>query len=105
MTTRTITHTYNVATEYRPHAARFFLGMSVLLAGWYIASVYGMVGNTMAVRSINTQVAALSNEVKDLDSAYLSLSGSITSSRIKAHGLHEGEVTSFIPRAVSLGRL
>lgn len=105
MTTQTLAHTYNAATEYRPHAVRFFLGLSVLLAGWYIASVYGMVSNTMAVRSVDARIAVLANQIKDLDSSYLSISGSITSARIKAHGLHEGDVTAFIPRVTSLGQV
>lgn len=91
--------------EFRLRAAQVLLALSAFLAIMYAANLYSIISDTVALKQIRNQTLSLTTSVEELDSQYLSLASKITPDSLSAYGLATGEVSYFISRTASLGRV
>ena len=103
--TKIIAQTYTYTNGYRAYITYALIGMSILLASIYAMNVYAVVSRTVAIRHVSLQSASLSSAVQELDARYLGLSGKITPDAVRLHGMRQGEVSAYISRTPSLGRV
>lgn len=101
--TKAIAQTYTTIHKYRVFIMRMLCIGCVLATAWYGINVYSAISHTIAVSHLSSQISALSNEVNQLGSKYISLSNSASPSTLAAYGMNQGKVTAYIPRTASLG--
>jgi hypothetical protein len=89
----------------RLHLAHILMTVASVLVLMYGISLYSIISNTVALQQTNRQSAALTTEIEALDTLYLTLSNKITPDTLASYGLEKGEVSFFIPRTQSLGRV
>lgn len=92
-------------SEYRLRGTQAFMAVCAMLAIMYGSNLYSVISNTVALQHLNSQSQALTTDVEKLDSQYLNLSSKITPDTLNSYGLQKGEVSFFISRAASLGRV
>lgn len=115
--THTLTHTYRtspllkVLARFFSHAgsrlslAHVLMSVFAILVLMYGISLYSIISNTVALQQVQKQTEALATEIEVLDGEYLKLSSTITPDTLSAYGLEAGEVSFFISRSNSLGRV
>jgi len=81
------------------------MSVSVVVALLYSVSLYSVISNTVAIQRVHGQTQSLNTLVKELDTSYLKLSSKITPDTLHAYGLEEGQVSFFISRNGSIGRI
>ena len=103
--TKVIAQTYNITNEYRARITVVLLAACLCLAFLYAMNVYTVIARTVAIGHIESQETALARAVSSLNGRYLDLSSNVTPDKIASYGLAEGQVSQFIERDASLGRV
>ena len=103
--TQAITRTYNITHEYRRQITTTLLAVCVVLTLLYAVNLYQVISRTVSLQRVNAQVAALDVAVQALDTQYLGISSKITPDILRAYGFDQGQVSAFISRTASLGRV
>jgi hypothetical protein len=101
---QTATHLFS-QYEFRLRAAQILLAGCVLIAVMYAANLYSIVSNTVALKQVKNDTLSLNVSVEELDTQYLALSSKITPDTLDSFGLEAGEVSYFISRTETLGRV
>ena len=103
--TKTIVKTYTVASEYRKQISYIILCACLVLVAYYAYSIYSVISRTVDLQKVQTEIAIVNKNIEGLDSKYLELSSQITPDGLGTFGFHEGKVSAYISRTVSLGRV
>jgi hypothetical protein len=69
----------------------------------YAVNIYKVISRTVALESVEKQIASLTTSVDGLDSQYLGLTSKISPDTLSDYGLSQGQVSVFISRTTSLG--
>jgi hypothetical protein len=101
--TKALAQTYTTIHTYRVFIMRVLCVGCTLSAIWYGINVYSAISHTIAASRLSAEVNALSNEVNQLGSRYISLSSAASPSTLSAYGMNPGTVSAYIPRTASLG--
>jgi hypothetical protein len=91
--------------EFRMRAAQILMAICAFLAIMYAANLYSIISDTVSLKQTKSQTLTLNDSVEQLDTQYLSLSSKITPDTLGSFGLQNGEVSYFIPRTGTLGRV
>jgi hypothetical protein len=102
--TQTAAHLFS-QYEFRLRAAQVLMAICAFLAIMYAANLYSIISDTVALKQIKNQTLALNVSVEELDTQYLALSSKITPDTLDTYGLETGEVSYFISRTGTLGRV
>lgn len=103
--TKAIAQTYTTIHEYRRQITLALLATSLVLVTIYAVNLYRVISNTLAIQNIRAEVATLEMSLDKLDSQYIALSHTVTPDAVTARGFDQGEVSAFISRTASLGRI
>ena len=98
-----IAHTYSQTNELRAYVTYALFGMCALLMVAYIFNVYSVISHSVALQQAETDIAHVSESIQKLDTQYIGLSNRITPELVRARGMSEGKVASYISRTPSLG--
>ncbi len=101
--TKIVTQTYKYTHEYKVYINYVLLMLSMVMVMFYVFNIYKVIATSVAVSQAETRLSELENEVQSLDSKYIELSNRITPELVRARGMTEGTVTSYISRTTSLG--
>ena len=102
---KAIAQTYRFAQEYRRQIACVLFIACAVFAYIYAVNIYRVISHTIALEEVQKETASLSGAGGLLDSQYLELSSKITPDNLKAYGFSEGQVSQYISRTSSLGRV
>lgn len=101
--TRAIAHTYNLAAEYRLHITYALFAACAALVLAYGINVYSLISHTIAIQKVQGELLSSNNSLRDLDSKYIALSGTITPNTLRSYGFEPAQVSEFISRTTVLG--
>jgi hypothetical protein len=101
--TKALAQTYTTIHTYRVFIMRLLCVGCALATVWYGINVYSAISRTIAASHVSAQANALSNEVNQLGSRYISLSNAASPSALSSYGMTPGTVSAYIPRTASLG--
>ncbi len=101
--TKAIAQTINTANEYRLHISYFLLAICALFVSVYCVNVYSVISMSAEANDVLRQSQAIENNVKSLDTQYITLTSNITPQSLSTHGLSEGKVTAFITKTNTNG--
>lgn len=102
---KAIARTYNLASEYRSYITVTLMAGCIMAALFYGVNVYKLIARTVALQNVEHQTADLDVAVSNLESAYMNLSSTLTPDSVKTFGMTTGQVSVFIPRTSTLGRV
>lgn len=103
--TKIISNTCVNAYDNRLYITKILLAFSVFMAIVYAFNMYSTIKYTLAAENIEKAATSLEASVQDLDTKYIELSNKISPEMAKKYGLHQGEVTAYISKPTSLGRV
>lgn len=103
--TKVIAQTYDLARPYRANISYALLVSCAMLLCLYAFNVYSLVTKTVAIQDVNAKIATISGELSDLNTQYLSLTDSITPESMQKFGMVPAQVSEYISRNSSLGRV
>lgn len=103
--TKAIAQTYGAAMQHRRMIVMVLMAGVAVCAFVYAFNVFRVVSRTVAVQKTESKIASVENRVQSLDARYLELANKITPDMVKSYGMKEGEVTAYILRTASLGRV
>jgi hypothetical protein len=103
--TKALAQTYNIANEHKKRLAYAMIFGCLFLVFIYAMNLYRVISRTVAIQDVNTQTVALAKSVDGLDSRYLELASQATPDKLSEYGMTQGEVTEYISRTASLGRV
>jgi len=103
--TKAITITYGVFQDHIAKVTSLVLMACLIVAGIYIFHTYSLVNKTVALRTIDGQMTALSGDVQGLDAKYLDLVSRITPENLGTFGLKQGTVSDYISRVDGVDRV
>jgi len=69
----------------------------------YVFNIYTVISRSVALQHVEASIAEVSETIQKLDSQYIGLSNRITPELVRARGMSEGKVASYISRTSSLG--
>ncbi|MES2216389.1 MAG: hypothetical protein V4481_03765 [Patescibacteria group bacterium] len=92
-------------SEFRMRAAQVLIATCAITGIFYAINLYSIISSTVALQHIGTESRALTSQIETLDGQYLKLSSTITPDTLATYGLQKGEVSFFISRSASLGRV
>ena len=98
-----IARTYNHTNEFRAHITYALFGMCAVLMIAYVFNMYTVISHSVALQQAETNIAKVSETIVKLDTQYIGLSNRITPELVRARGMSEGKVASYISRTPSLG--
>ena len=98
-----IARTYNHTNEFRAHITYALFGMCAVLMIAYVFNMYTFISHSVALQQAETDIAKVSETIVKLDTQYIGLSNRITPELVRARGMSEGKVASYISRTTSLG--
>ncbi len=91
--------------EFRMRAFQVLIATCAVTGMFYAINLYSVISSTVALQHLGTESRTLTGQIETLDSQYLKLSSAITPDTLDAYGLKKGEVSFFISRSDSLGRV
>ena len=103
--TKALAQTYTTAIYYRTQISTVLMAACLLFALIYAVNIYSTISHTVSLQHIQSQEASLSRAVEGLDSQYLGYSSKITPDSLHSYGLTAGQVSEYISRPASLGRV
>ena len=103
--TKAIAHTYTIAHEYRRQINLALMAACLVFALGYAINLYRVISHTITLQHMNSQSVALSADIQKLDSQYLSVVSKITVDNLSSYGFTQGQVSEFVSRSSSLGRV
>lgn len=83
---------------YRARITIAVIGACALAAAFYGYNLYSLISNTVAIKQVQSQSAAASSAISDLNARYLKVSGTITPDVIAKYGFKPGLVSVYITR-------
>jgi len=98
-----IAHTYSQTNKFRAYITYALFGICALSMIAYVFNIYTVISHSVALQQTETNIAKVSETIQKLDTQYIGLSNRITPELVRAHGMSEGKVTSYISRNPSLG--
>ena len=98
-----IARTDNHTNEFRAHITYALFGMCAVLMIAYVFNMYTVISHSVALQQAETDIAKVSETIVKLDTQYIGLSNRITPELVRARGMSEGKVASYISRTTSLG--
>jgi len=105
--TKAITFTYNIAQENFRQITAILLGLCLVMTLGYAINIYRVVSQTVALKHVAAETAAVNSTLQQLDTQYASVTGKITPDVLAKYGFTtEGSnEKTFISRTASLGRV
>jgi protein involved in ribonucleotide reduction len=103
--TKAIAQTYDLARAYRANISYLLLVGCAMLLCFYAFNVYSLVRHTVALQNVNHDIASISGDLSELNTQYLTLTDSITPESMQKFGMVPAQVSEYISRNSSLGRV
>jgi len=103
--TRTIVNTASYIQDHMVKLTLAVIGMCVIVALFYVMNLHTLISRTLAIKQIENKIILVSSALSKLDSEYFALSNAITPDSMKQYGLSQGQISLYITRNQSLGRL